>query len=276
MTITGTNLTGAAGVTFGGASAAFSVDSSTQITATVPSNAVTGHLSVTTGAGTAVSFNTFTVTSPPLAPAPAIASFSPSSGPPGTAVTITGTNFAGATAVTFNGVAAVYNVVSPTQIQTVVPAGSSTGTLSVTTPGGTATSPSQFVVTGSPSSSSGFTPPPTLTLELVGSGNLHGVLHKTTESIAATFGTNQAAQVVLSVARLGRTHKIALLKGARLAGAKLAKRQVTIKAGLDHAGRYSLRLILPRDQLLRGKTYVIRLSGRAGTQTARLNIRFRA
>ena len=90
------------------------------------------------------------------------------------------------------------------------------------------------------------------------------------------FRTNQAAQVVLSVARLGRTHKIALLKGARLAGAKLAKRQVTIKAGLDHAGRYSLRLILPRDQLLRGKTYVIRLSGRAGTQTARLNIRFRA
>ena len=276
VTITGTNLTGAAGVTFGGASAAFSVDSSTQITATVPSNAVTGHVSVTTGAGTAVSSNTFTVTSPPLAPAPAIASFSPSSGPPGTAVTITGSNFTGATAVTFNGVAAVYNVVSPTQIQTVVPAGSSTGTLSVTTPGGTATSPSQFVVTGSPSSSSGFTPPPTLILELVGSGNLHGVLHKTTESIAATFRTNQAAQVVLSVARLGRAHKVALLKGARLAGAKLAKRQVTIKAGLDHAGRYSLRLILPRDQLLRGKTYVIRLSGRAGTQTARLNIRFRA
>jgi len=189
-------------------------------------------------------------------------------------VTITGTNFTGATAVTFNAVAAVYNVVSSTQIQTVVPAGSSTGTLSVTTPGGTATSPSQFVVTAS---GSGSTPPPPLTLELVGSGKLQGVRHTKTESIAATFQTNQAAQVVLSVVRLGRAHKLTLLKGARLAGTHLAKRQLTLKTDLGHAGRYSLRLILSRHQLVRGKTYVIRLSGRAGTQTVSpLNIRFRA
>src|SRR5438067_13165647 len=101
-------------------------------------------------------------------------------------------------------------------------------------------------------------------------------LHSTTKPSASTFRTKPAAQVAPSLPPPGRAHKIALLKGARLAGAKLAKRQVTIKAALDHAGPYSLRLILPRDQLLRGKTYVIRLSGRAGTQTARLNIRFRA
>src|SRR4051794_11207733 len=272
VTITGANLAGATGVTFGGVSASFSVDSSTQITATVPQHAVTGAVSITTGAGTAVSSGTFTVTSPPAPPAPTIPSFTPASGTPGTAVTITGTNFTGATAVTFHGVAAVYNVVSSTQIQTVVPAGSSTGTFSVTTPAGTATSESQFVVT---TAGSGFTPP--LALVLVTSGKLHGVTHKKTETIAATFRTNQAAQVVLSVVRLGRAHKLALLKGARLAGARLARRQLSLKADLGDAGRYSLRLILSRDQLVRGKTYVIRLSGRAGTQTAStLNIRFRA
>jgi hypothetical protein len=111
VTISGTHFSGASGVTFGGASAAFRVDSPTQITATVPTNAVTGKISVTTGAGTAVSSGTFTVTPPPAAPAPTIGSFSPASGTPGTAVTITGANFAGATAVRFNGVAAVYNVV---------------------------------------------------------------------------------------------------------------------------------------------------------------------
>ena len=274
VTITGTNLTGATGVTFGGASAAFSVDASTQITATVPQNAVTGAVSVTTGAGTAVSSGTFTVTSPPPPAAPTINSFSPASGTPGTAVTITGTHFTGATAVTFHGVAAVYNVVSSTQIQTVVPAGSSTGTLSVTTPGGTATSPSQFVVTAA---GSGSAPPPSLVLEPVGSGKLHGVAHGKTESIAATFRTNQAAQVVLSVVRLGRAHKLALLKGARLAGTQLAKRQLTLETDLHHAGRYSLRLILSWHQLVRGKTYVIHLSGRAGTQAvSTLDIRFRA
>jgi IPT/TIG domain len=275
VTITGTNLSGATGVTFGGASAAFSVDSSTRITAIVPQNAATGHISVTTGAGTAVSSNTFTVTSPPPPPTPTITSFSPTSGTPGTSVTITGTNLTGATSVVFHGVEAVYNVLSSTRIQTVVPAGSSTGTLSVTTPGGSATSPSPFVVTGSPPASSD--PTPALALGLVDSQKLRGVMHRKTESIAARFRTNQAAQVLVSVTRLGRTHKIALLKGARLAGTKLAKRQLTIKADLSHAGIYSLRLILARHQVVRGKSYVVRLSGRTGTHTvSTLNIRFRA
>ena len=158
VTITGTNFTGATGVTFGGASAAYTVSSPTQITATVPQNASTGAIAVTTGAGTAASSTSFTVTAPPPPAAPAITSFSPASAAPGTTVTISGTSLAGATAVAFNGAAAVFNVISATQIQTVVPAGSSTGKVTVTTAGGTATSATDFVVTGGPPSISSFSP----------------------------------------------------------------------------------------------------------------------
>ena len=61
--ITGTSFTGAKNVTFGGVKATtFSVNSSTQITATVPTGAKTGKIQVTTPGGTAASSTTFTVT----------------------------------------------------------------------------------------------------------------------------------------------------------------------------------------------------------------------
>ena len=76
--------------------------------------------------------------------APAITSFTPSSGGTDTSVTITGTNFTGTTAVTFGGTDAFsFNVYSFTQIEAIV-AGGSTGTVTVTTPGGTATSDDSF------------------------------------------------------------------------------------------------------------------------------------
>jgi heat shock protein HslJ len=75
---------------------------------------------------------------------PIISSFTPTSACSGSAVpvTITGTNFNGATAVTFNGVTASYTVISNTQINTTLPSTATTGAISVTTAGGTATSTS--------------------------------------------------------------------------------------------------------------------------------------
>ena len=87
---------------------------------------------------------TFTITEPVP---PAISGVTPASGPIGSAVTLTGTGFTGAMSVTFNGVGAATNVVSDSQITATVPPGTTTGPVRVTTPGGTATSSGDFIVT---------------------------------------------------------------------------------------------------------------------------------
>src|SRR6185503_7407875 len=142
MTITGSNFTGTTAVRFNGVAAVFTVASNTQINATVPATATTGRITVTNPDGTATSATDFTVTRPPT-----IASFTPTSGPVGTAVTITGSNLTGTTGVGFNGVAAVFTVASNTQINATVPATATTGRITVTNPDGTATSATDFTVT---------------------------------------------------------------------------------------------------------------------------------
>jgi subtilisin family serine protease len=81
-------------------------------------------------------------------PAPTISSFSPTSGGVGTTVTVNGSNFTGATSVKFNGQSASFSVISSSQISASVPNCSSSGQVSVTTAGGTATSSGSFSVTG--------------------------------------------------------------------------------------------------------------------------------
>src|SRR5262249_44291142 len=90
--------------------------------------------------------------------APTISSFSPASGPVGTNVTVTGTGFTGTTSVRFGGTSAAFTVGSDTSLATTVPIGAATGTISVTAPGGTATSANAFTVTPPAPTISSFTP----------------------------------------------------------------------------------------------------------------------
>jgi uncharacterized repeat protein (TIGR03803 family) len=142
VTITGVSLTQATKVTIGGKPASFTVNSDTQVTATVPAGAKTGaKITITTAGGIASSPLAFTVV-------PSITSFSPTSGSVGTAVTITGNSFKGTTKVTFGGVAATsFQVISDTQVDALVPSGAVTGPIAVTTAGGTGTSAANFTVT---------------------------------------------------------------------------------------------------------------------------------
>lgn len=144
VSLTGTNLAGATSVRFNGTNAfSFTQVSATQVDAVVPSGATSGTITLSTGAGTGTSA-AFTVDAPL---APTLTALNPTVGAAGATVTLTGTHFVGASAVSFNGTAATtFTVVSDTQMTAVVPAGATTGTVSVTTPGGTATSGTSFTI----------------------------------------------------------------------------------------------------------------------------------
>ncbi len=145
VTITGSHLTGATAVKFGSANAAsFTVNSDASITATSPAGTGLADVTVTTATGTSIA-----------TPAdhfdyrPAVSGVAPPGGPfgGGTSVTITGTNFTGATAVKFGSAnAASFTVNSASSITAISPAGSGMVAIAVTTPGGTspATPADQF------------------------------------------------------------------------------------------------------------------------------------
>jgi uncharacterized repeat protein (TIGR03803 family) len=131
INILGSALKGATAVNFGSIPAtSFKVSSANYMTAVVPPTAITSVVSVTTPSGTFSARGNLKVV-------PTVSSFTPTSGPVGTIVIITGTGFTGATRVTFGGVSATqFTVDSATQISATVPTGAKTGVIAVTTPGG--------------------------------------------------------------------------------------------------------------------------------------------
>jgi uncharacterized repeat protein (TIGR03803 family) len=99
----------------------------------------------TTGGGGTGTEGSGTVFSLSTGLAPFVAA-RPGFGPASQSVTILGNGLTGTTSVTFSGVAATFTVVSDTYIQAQVPSGATTGTIAVTTPGGTLSSNVAFQV----------------------------------------------------------------------------------------------------------------------------------
>lgn len=140
-------------VTFNGLTAFVTASTATQITTSVPAGATTGLIQVTAPGGSATSTTPFTVTG---ATAPTITGFTPAIGLAGTTLGITGTNFDAylpANKVVVNVARAAVSAGSPTSLTTTIPTGTGSGRISVTTPGGTATSAADL-----------FIPPPGFTV----------------------------------------------------------------------------------------------------------------
>lgn len=94
----------------------------------------------------ALDSNTATVTITVKYQQPVITDFTPTSGIPGSGVTITGLHFAHGATVKFNGVTAASQPNTDTQISATVPGGATTGPITVVAQGGTVTTATNFTV----------------------------------------------------------------------------------------------------------------------------------
>ncbi len=146
-------------------------------------------------AGTTNFFSGFTNTTLTVnSAAPTITSFSPGLACPGTTVTITGTNFTGATAVTIGGIAvSSFNVVDATTI-TAVAGTTANGTIAVTTSGGSVTSTDAFASAATSS---------TTTISNCGSLTWNGTTYTTsgtyTKTLVNSAGCDSVATLVLTI-----------------------------------------------------------------------------
>lgn len=143
ITITGQNFLKIDVVSFfNDKSAEFQLLSQTSLIARVPDGAKTGPIKVGNWLGTAVSGTSFTIVV-----APKITAFTPTSGPVGTLVTITGTGFTGTLDVKFGTVSAQFVVESDSLVNATVPTGApSSGKITVINQAGNATSSARFRV----------------------------------------------------------------------------------------------------------------------------------
>lgn len=138
-------------VTFNGVSATVVSSTATTIVATVPGSATTGAIAVTSPNGSASSAASFAIVS--AAAVPTISSFSPSIGPEGTAVTVSGTNFDSTLShnrVALNLTGTWPSTGSATSLDVKVPTGGGSGKFTVRTPAGTAVSSGDFFVPPEP------------------------------------------------------------------------------------------------------------------------------
>ncbi len=138
--ILGQGFTSKSVVEFGGTKATTTkLTGSTHILATVPTGALTGDVTVTTGSTVLSTTASYKIT-------PTYKSFTPPSGPVGTVVTFNGTGLTQTTKVTIDKISATFTVVSDSEITATVPAGAATGKITVTTKGGSVTSSTNFTV----------------------------------------------------------------------------------------------------------------------------------
>ncbi len=144
VTITGINFSTMLAenvVKFNGVSATVSAATATELTVTVPADATTGKITVTIHGKTTTSASDFTV------PAPTITNYTPAIAAVGISITINGTNFSSVKSnniVKFNGVEATVTAASSNQLTVTVPAGATTGLLTVKVGTSTATSSGNF------------------------------------------------------------------------------------------------------------------------------------
>lgn len=201
VTITGTNLGSASSVSFGGVNGTITANTASSIVVTTQTGSASGAVDilVTTSLGTAVKTGGFV-----YIPAPAISSLSPDQGQSGggDSVVISGTNLSGATSVKFGANDATITANTAGTVTVTTPAGTvGQVSVSVTTAGGSVTSPNAFTYLPGPTVT-GITPAggPVAggTSVTITGTNLDAVSSVTFGGISATITSNTSTQLVVT------------------------------------------------------------------------------
>ena len=140
VTVKGTNLLNVSSVTLNGVSLSISSKKDKSFVVSIPSNATTGYLVITTPSGSTSSSTRVVV------PSPTITSLSVSKQHAGKTVTIYGKTFDAVSSITINGTPVTSYTKTATTIVITVPNGAKTGYVVVTAPSGTATSKAKLTI----------------------------------------------------------------------------------------------------------------------------------
>ncbi len=206
VTITGTGLAGATGISFGGVAGRVTASTPTSVTAVTPPHAAgTVPVTVTLPGADASATGAFTYVPPTN---PTVATIAPAEGPAagGTAVTLTGTNLGNATAVTFGGTPGTITARTATTLTvTTPPHAAGPVAVAVTNPAGTTTAadPFTYLDDGSGATFTGIAPAQvptaggtTVTISGTGLGGATGV---TVGGVAATGVTATPTGITATV-----------------------------------------------------------------------------
>lgn len=204
VTVTGTGFSGVTAVKVGGVTATFVVDSTTQLRVTVPAGAASGRIEIDTAAGAALSSGNLSVVA-----VPAVTSVSPSSIAPPARITVSGSDLDLVTQARLGGTLLAIATQSATSLALDVPAGASTGFLTLTSNGVARQSAAQVTVAGSITVAS-FSPTTlargaTLTITGTNLDRATGVEYTggASSTIASRTGSTQVTTVVPSTAATG-------------------------------------------------------------------------
>jgi len=210
-------------------------------------------------------------------PVPTVTGFTPASGPVGIAVTLTGSGLTGATKVAFHGTdATTFTVVSGTQITVTVPAGATSGSVAVTTSGGTAASVTSFTVTVLPPAPTvtGFTPasgPVATAVTLTGSGLTGATKVAFHGTSAASFNAVSPTQIMATVPAVATSGAITVTTpGGTGTSATSFTVVVRPKVTLKLSGLKSGAMRLGKRVTAKGKVTPTSLARSKVTLTARL------
>lgn len=179
-------------VSFNGQAASVSSSNATTIVASVPAGANSGPISVTANGNTATSAAPFLVT------AVEITGFSPTIGPVGTQVVIEGSGFDPTPAnnsLSFNTTAAVVTTATTTELTVEVPAGATSGRISVAAPSGSAASADDFLV-----------PPPGFTSGQVDMTGRHESLE-----VGLIYTVNSTAKIAMALFDASAGQRVSVL-----------------------------------------------------------------